>query len=409
MSAKLMGAAYTLELPRNERDVLMAMADHADDDGGSVFPSVAYVAWKTDLSSRSVQRMQRSLERKRILVVESAQCGRGRTKRWRIDLSAGTRKSSFQGASEHVDNSRERLDCRKERVTELCHPSELKGDRVLSPLPEERVTAGTLKGDRAVSPEPSVRDNNNQARAREDVENSDRLPLAHPPDPDPMAEMQAAAAEAATKLPDGPARWQLETQAAGILSGLDANVWRTPNGTTVPPSKRPRLWKLALIEYPGSGNRHLRSSVRYVLTHQINPNPLPTSHAEPPGTEAAAVAARGAAAEYPGNGRSSSGPDRGLCPVGAADGPDPEESAARQAEEDRRIAAWQRRYRQLADRLKRQVLDEVRRDLPGIPLNGHVATAAARSRFRQRVLKRIGSNPPVSGSRRNGRAAGVPA
>jgi len=101
-----------------ERLVLLAYADHADDTGASIFPAVARVAKKTGLSERSVQRVTRRLEASGMLISEGA--GPKGTRRWRIPLPVG-------------------------------------GDR-LSPLTHkpEGVTPVTPRGDIAVSPNPSL-------------------------------------------------------------------------------------------------------------------------------------------------------------------------------------------------------------------------------------------------------------
>src|SRR3990167_4651103 len=101
-----------------ERLVLLAYADHADDTGASIFPAVARVAKKTGLSERSVQRVTRRLEASGMLISDGA--GPKGTRRWRIPLPVG-------------------------------------GDR-LSPLTHkpEGVTPVTPRGDIAVSPNPSL-------------------------------------------------------------------------------------------------------------------------------------------------------------------------------------------------------------------------------------------------------------
>lgn len=92
MSAKIFGLVWELELPREEKYVLLCLADHADHDGNNVFPSIGLIAWKTDYSERRIQELMRRLERKGLLVKVEEQFGRGRTVKYRIDLQAGTFK-----------------------------------------------------------------------------------------------------------------------------------------------------------------------------------------------------------------------------------------------------------------------------------------------------------------------------
>jgi len=57
-----MGIVWDCDLPQNHKLVLLAYADHADHDGGSIFPSINLIAYKTGYSERSVQRITRELE-----------------------------------------------------------------------------------------------------------------------------------------------------------------------------------------------------------------------------------------------------------------------------------------------------------------------------------------------------------
>ena len=93
MSAKVSGAVWDLELPHNEKLVLLAMADHADHNGHNVYPSLRLIAWKTDYDERQVRRIVDILETKGVLVV----CERrlGHTTVYSINLQAVPQKSSF--------------------------------------------------------------------------------------------------------------------------------------------------------------------------------------------------------------------------------------------------------------------------------------------------------------------------
>lgn len=95
MSAYLTGRVWFLKLSRVEQLVLLALADHAHDDGSSVFPSVGYTAWKTGLNERTVQRAIRSLQAKRLLVLV-AEAGRRRPREYRIDLGHATTKPPYR-------------------------------------------------------------------------------------------------------------------------------------------------------------------------------------------------------------------------------------------------------------------------------------------------------------------------
>ena len=90
MSAKISGLVWELQLPREEKYVLLCLADHADHEGNNVYPSIGLIAWKSDYSERRVQELMRRLERRGLLVKVDEHFGRGKTIKYRIDLSAGT-------------------------------------------------------------------------------------------------------------------------------------------------------------------------------------------------------------------------------------------------------------------------------------------------------------------------------
>ena len=101
MSGKIMGEVFKLALTHAQRDVLLALADHADDNGGSVRPSHALIAWKLDCSERSVRRNVDELLRTGILK-QVRHSGPGRPNEYRIDLSAGVRKASFRDENDET-------------------------------------------------------------------------------------------------------------------------------------------------------------------------------------------------------------------------------------------------------------------------------------------------------------------
>jgi len=87
MSAKIMGMVFDLDLPVGEKLVMLAYADHADHQGGSIFPSTALICKKTGYSESQVRRIVKSLEQKKLLVLISGdKGGAGITKHYRIPL-----------------------------------------------------------------------------------------------------------------------------------------------------------------------------------------------------------------------------------------------------------------------------------------------------------------------------------
>jgi hypothetical protein len=76
MSVKIMGGVWTLDLKANKLLVLLAMADHADDDGNNVFPSINLIAWKTGYSDKQVRRIIKALLKDGLLKMEKESKGR---------------------------------------------------------------------------------------------------------------------------------------------------------------------------------------------------------------------------------------------------------------------------------------------------------------------------------------------
>ncbi len=68
MSIQIIKKAWTLKLKPTEMLVLQALADHADENGGSVYPGVDLIAWKTGLSRRGVQKTLRRLEEIKVIL-----------------------------------------------------------------------------------------------------------------------------------------------------------------------------------------------------------------------------------------------------------------------------------------------------------------------------------------------------
>lgn len=69
MSIKVMSWVWEQDFNHSEQAVMLALADHANDLGKRIFPSVKRVAWKTGYSERQVQRIIAGLREKGILVV----------------------------------------------------------------------------------------------------------------------------------------------------------------------------------------------------------------------------------------------------------------------------------------------------------------------------------------------------
>lgn len=89
MSIKVMSMVWASDLRTMQRFVLLKLADHANDEGGNVYPSVATVAADTGTSARQVQRILGQLVAMGLLRIQKyAAGGRGHSRRYVIDLEA---------------------------------------------------------------------------------------------------------------------------------------------------------------------------------------------------------------------------------------------------------------------------------------------------------------------------------
>ena len=156
MSVKLMAEVWTRRFNSGQRDVLLVMADHANDNG-VCWPSLPLIAWKTDKDRRSVRRIMRGLEEVGIVECIANQTGgRGRARVYRLHLDKADKKSPFVSDAEE----REEFASLTSGNTAVEVPAESKED-VVSPFPKRRTSErerGTLareKEDTAMSSEPS--------------------------------------------------------------------------------------------------------------------------------------------------------------------------------------------------------------------------------------------------------------
>ena len=155
MSVKIMAQVWELELPHNTQSIMLALADHADDDG-YCYPSVGRLAWKTGYGRRQVQRTLKELRDTGLAVPTSPVVGgRHNTTVYKLYPAAGKQKPPFQSKAD-----REILaGIKGDNLTPFGDEAEIKGDtqdaeRVT--FETQRVTPETLKGDIVMSPESPV-------------------------------------------------------------------------------------------------------------------------------------------------------------------------------------------------------------------------------------------------------------
>jgi hypothetical protein len=113
MSVKLMGAIFDLEIPSTEKLVLLAMADHAREDGTGCYPSVNTLARKTSLSKRGTQKLMRRLEAAGY-IIDTGKTSRYQTIEYTLTLQGGEQGSLvFSGRGANLKTKRGEPECVK--------------------------------------------------------------------------------------------------------------------------------------------------------------------------------------------------------------------------------------------------------------------------------------------------------
>ena len=79
MSVKVMAWVWDQDLPTSQKMLLLAIADHSDDDGDNAWPSKARLARKVGLSENRIRQMLRELEAAGWITTERQQGGTHRT------------------------------------------------------------------------------------------------------------------------------------------------------------------------------------------------------------------------------------------------------------------------------------------------------------------------------------------
>lgn len=99
MSISLMAEVWTLDLKSPERDLLLALCDHADDSGDNCYPGIDYLSWKLAVSESQVQRTLRALVENQIVLQVQRGNGRGNLSAYKINLEYAPRKAPFAESS----------------------------------------------------------------------------------------------------------------------------------------------------------------------------------------------------------------------------------------------------------------------------------------------------------------------
>lgn len=126
MSVKQMAMVWDLDLEPNHKIVLLAYADHADDDGDNVYPSLGRMAHKTGYSTDQIRRISRQLVEAGLMELVEKGVGRGKPHRYRLTLEKGSKLPSFKSKAEKVASAKEKV-----------APEPIKGGIAMPPEPSE--------------------------------------------------------------------------------------------------------------------------------------------------------------------------------------------------------------------------------------------------------------------------------
>jgi Helix-turn-helix domain len=118
-----MSAVWELDLLPQDKFILLAFADHAD-DSGYCYPSLHRICWKCGVSKDSIRRCLARMVFKGIVVILQKGTGRGHTTRYQLRTQKGSKLPPF-----FVEGSQ---------------------------LAPERVATGEIKGSTLTTPESSL-------------------------------------------------------------------------------------------------------------------------------------------------------------------------------------------------------------------------------------------------------------
>jgi Helix-turn-helix domain len=96
LSIKLMSAVWEREMSHPQQAILLALADHAHDDGTRIYPSYSRLAWKSGYSKRQVKRIVSDLIASGAILRKARGGPRKGTNSYRLDLSIFPLKPQFK-------------------------------------------------------------------------------------------------------------------------------------------------------------------------------------------------------------------------------------------------------------------------------------------------------------------------
>jgi hypothetical protein len=160
MSIRLMSRVWELDLPQNEKLILLAFADYADDDGLS-FPSIARVAWKSGYSERQTRAIVSELRSRQVLEsIDGHAGGRGVSAAYRIHPENHAKLAPFSTENSAVDRRKT-----MRSATQKGAKSRINRARILR-QPSENLSSNRPRASRAEGTHSSLRGGKTRAEQR---------------------------------------------------------------------------------------------------------------------------------------------------------------------------------------------------------------------------------------------------
>lgn len=161
MSIALMTMARKTALPTNLKFALMALADWADDNGSSCWPSVYELSEYLTCSERTVQRLLRELETDGWIVVVGNANGGASSRRYCLNVPRLGAESQAESERREIEKERRRRDRKNAESNPFMEGCQSVTPDKLSPVTNQvegvtsataGVTTTTLRGDTGVTP-----------------------------------------------------------------------------------------------------------------------------------------------------------------------------------------------------------------------------------------------------------------
>ena len=147
MSVIVMGEVWLLDLPTSTKMILLALADHSNDDGTHAYPGVRRLAWKTGLSVPSTKRILRDLRDSGLIeAVAWLDGGRGHATKYTIHVVKGISLTPFEPVK-GITSDRKGYQEQPERVSSEAVKGITSDPPTISNHPEPSVTAPGRKRD----------------------------------------------------------------------------------------------------------------------------------------------------------------------------------------------------------------------------------------------------------------------